>query len=138
MEAPVVEIKLGAIEALAGEDALKQAEREMRNHDRRAHRAAKQRLDAALKQRESRAHAATLLDAARALAGESPIPANRLVALDRAWQALDAQLLPRLNVNDRVAADERAANLLNAFHFFILPVSHRIRVWRILNICASS
>jgi len=106
MEAPVVELKLGAIEALAGEDALKQAEREMRNHDRRAHRAAKQRLDAALKQRESRAHAATLLDAARALAGESPIPANRLVALDRAWQALDAQVLEPAQVQE--FADVRA------------------------------
>jgi hypothetical protein len=106
IEAPVVEIKLGAIEALVGEDALKLAEREMRNHDRRVHRAAKQRLDAALKQRESRAHAATLLDAARALASESPIPANRLVALDRAWQALDAQLLEPAQVQE--FADVRA------------------------------
>ena len=113
-EAPVVEIKLGAIEALAGEDALKQAEREMRNHDRRLHRAAKQRLDTALKQRESRAHAATLLDAARALAGESPIPANRLVALDRAWQALDAQVLEPAQVQEFADVRERVNASLQA------------------------
>ena len=114
VDAPVVEIKLAAVEALAGEDALKQAERELRNSDRRVHRAAKQRLDGALKQRESRAHAATLLDAARALAHESPIPANRLVALDRGWQALDAAILEPNQVQEFAELRERLNATLHA------------------------
>lgn len=92
-ETPLVEIKLAAVQALVGEEALKQAEREFRSHDRRVHRAAKQRLDAAVAQRESRAQAQIIIDAARALSAETPIPANRLVALDRAWQVLNATLL---------------------------------------------
>ncbi len=92
-ETPLVEIKLGAVQALAGEDALKHAEREFRSHDRRVHRAAKLRLDAAVAQRESRAQAQIIIDAARALSAETPIPANRLVALDRAWQVLNPEML---------------------------------------------
>ena len=92
-ETPLVEIKLSAVQALVGEEALKQAEREFRSHDRRVHRAAKQRLDAAVAQRESRAQAQIIIDAARALSAETPIPANRLVALDRAWQVLNATVL---------------------------------------------
>ncbi len=93
LDTPLVEIKLGAVQALAGEEALKQAEREFRSHDRRVHRAAKLRLDAAVAQRESRAQAQIIIDAARALSAETPIPANRLVALDRAWQVLKPDLL---------------------------------------------
>ncbi len=92
-ESPLVDVKLAAVQALAGEDALKQAEREFRSHDRRVHRAAKLRLDAAVAQRESRVQAQIIIDAARALSAETPIPANRLVALDRAWQVLNAELL---------------------------------------------
>ncbi len=92
-DSPLVEIKLSAVQALAGEEALKQAEREFRSHDRRVHRAAKLRLDAAVAQRESRAQAQIIIDAARALSAETPIPANRLVALDRAWQVLNPDLL---------------------------------------------
>lgn len=92
-EAPLVEVKLAAVQGLVGEEALKHAEREFRSHDRRVHRAAKQRLDAVVAQRESRVQAQIIIDAARALSAESPIPANRLVALDRAWQVLNAELL---------------------------------------------
>lgn len=97
--APVLEIKLAAVEALLGEDTLKQAERELRGHDRRVHRAAKRRLEAAVAQREARARAQALIAAAAALAGVSPVPANRLVALDRDWQALDAALLDPAEVH---------------------------------------
>ena len=92
-DTPLVEIKLSAVQALAGEESLKQAEREFRSHDRRVHRAAKLRLDAAVAQRESRAQAQIVIDAARALSAETPIAANRLVALDRAWQVLNLDTL---------------------------------------------
>jgi len=88
-----LDIKLAAIEALAGEEALKAAEREFRDHDRRVHRLAKQRHQRAVAQRESVARAAVLIDEARVLAQEPQIPLNRLVEIDRGWQALDADLL---------------------------------------------
>ncbi|MET0348222.1 MAG: DUF349 domain-containing protein [Rhizobacter sp.] len=91
-DAPV-DIKVAAIEGLATEDALKEAEREFRTHDRRVHRLAKQRLAAAVATRSARDAATALLDSAEALANEPVIPANRLVALDRDWKALDAALL---------------------------------------------
>jgi hypothetical protein len=88
-----VDIKVAAIEALAGEAALKDAEREFRTHDRRVYRLAKQRLAAAVATRTAREAAAALLASAEGLAQEAVIPANRLVALDRDWKALDASLL---------------------------------------------
>ena len=92
-EAPSVDIKLAAVEALQGEAALKAAEREFRTHDRRVFRAAKQRLGAAVARREAREGAQRLIESAEALHATDPIPANRLVALDRGWQALDATLV---------------------------------------------
>jgi len=91
-DAPV-DIKVAAIEGLAGEAALKDAEREFRTHDRRVYRLAKQRLAAAVATRTAREAATALLDSAEALATDAVIPANRLVALDRDWKALDASLL---------------------------------------------
>lgn len=90
---PLLDIKLAAVEALGTEDALKQAERALRSHDSRAHRAAKKRLVAAVALREARARATELIDTASALAAEALPAANRLVALDHDWQALDASLL---------------------------------------------
>ena len=92
-EASPLDIKLAAVAALATEAALKVAERELREHDRRAHRLAKQRYTQAVAQREARTRAAGLIDEARALSLETLIPLNRLVDIDRAWAALDAQLL---------------------------------------------
>lgn len=92
-ESPAVDIKLAAIVALATEESLKSAEREFRTHDRRVHRAAKQRLEAAIAQREAREAAQKLIESAKALVKEAKIPANRLVELDRAWLALDIALL---------------------------------------------
>lgn len=91
--APLLEIKLAAVDALVTEDVLKQAERELRSHDRRVHRAVKQRLEATVAQREARARAQALIETAAALTGDALVPVNRLVALDREWQALDARLL---------------------------------------------
>jgi DNA repair protein SbcC/Rad50 len=91
--APLLDIKLAAVEALAGEEALKQAERAFRSRERKVHQVAKRRLEAAVAQREHRARAQALIAAATALTTEPVIAANRLVALDRDWQALDASLL---------------------------------------------
>ncbi|MEO8102748.1 MAG: DUF349 domain-containing protein [Betaproteobacteria bacterium] len=91
--APFIDIKHAAVQQLSGEDALKQAEREFRNHDRRVHREAKQRWEAKVAEREARAQAAQLIDTAEALVQEASIPANRLVELDRAWHLLNSALL---------------------------------------------
>jgi hypothetical protein len=90
---PLLDIKLAAVEALATEAALKQAERDFRSHDRRVHGAAKRRLLAKVAERESRAKAQALFAVAAGLLAETPVPANRLVALDRDWQALTPTLL---------------------------------------------
>ena len=92
-QAPGMAIKCAAVEAMRDEAALKQAEREFRTHDRRVHRAAKQRHDAAVAQRVARERANGLIDAATALLAETTIPTNRLVELDRSWHALDPGLL---------------------------------------------
>ena len=86
-------IKIAAVEALASEGALRQAERAFRSHDRKVHRLAKQRLETAVAQREARARAETLLQRTTALTGEAEVPINHLVELDRDWQALPADLL---------------------------------------------
>ena len=91
--APLLDLKLAAVEALVSEAALKEAEREFRSHDRKVHQRARQRLAAAVARREARARAESLMATASALARESPLAANRLAALDRAWQGLDASLL---------------------------------------------
>ena len=88
-----LDIRCAAVAALRSEEALKRAERELRGHDSRVHRAAKLRLVAVVAQREARARAQALIDAASVLAGEALPAANHLVALDRDWQALDASLL---------------------------------------------
>lgn len=83
-------VKQAAVEALDGEAALKQAEREFRSHDRRVHQLAKQRLQAKVSQRRTREQAARLIETARSLAAAAEVPVNLEVELDRAWQALDA------------------------------------------------
>ncbi|MEO6033431.1 MAG: hypothetical protein ABIP61_16315 [Burkholderiaceae bacterium] len=92
-DAPALEIKLAAIDALVTEDALKRAERSLRNRERKVHQAAKRRLVAAVAQRESRSKAQALIETATALTSEPVLGANLLVALDRDWQELDAALL---------------------------------------------
>jgi DNA repair protein SbcC/Rad50 len=89
IDAPVIDIKCAAVMALSSEDALKTAEREFRTHDRKVHRAAKQRYEAVVAHRENNEAATALIASAAALAAEPMIPANKLVELDRAWAALD-------------------------------------------------
>ena len=92
-EASPLDVKLAALAALCTEAALKSAEREFRDHDRRVHRLAKQRYELAVAQRKGRARAAELIEDTKALSQEALIPLNRLVDIDRAWSALDAELL---------------------------------------------
>ena len=92
-ESPLIDIKHAAVEALVSEDALKRAEREFRDHDRRVHRVAKQRHESLVNRRLAAVAAAKLIETASVLIHETSIPANRLVELDRAWGALDASLL---------------------------------------------
>ncbi len=92
-DASPLQTKLDAVAALASEEALKAAEREFRSNNRRVHSLAKQRLQAQRAQREARAEAERLIEAAQALAGEALIPVNSAVELDRAWQTLDSTLL---------------------------------------------
>ena len=99
-ESPLIEIKHAAVEALTGEDALKRAEREFRDHDRRVHRTAKQRYEALVSRRVAGVNAAKLIETAAVLLHEPSIPANRLVELDRAWTALDATLLDEKQIAD--------------------------------------
>ena len=88
--APGLDIKLAAVQAMAGEPTLRQAERAFRGHDRRVHRLAKQRLEAAVARRTTQARVLALTDSAAALVGQTDVPLNHLVALDRDWRALDA------------------------------------------------
>lgn len=90
---PLLEIKLAAVAALTSENALKQAEREFRSHDRKVHRLAKQRWEASVAQRTVRLQAQGLLQRMRVLLGEADVPVNHVVALERDWDALPAELL---------------------------------------------
>ena len=92
-ENPPIEVKLAAVQALRGEEALRLAEREFRTHDRRVHTVAKQAYERSVTQRKMRARADELIAEATAVSGELMIPANRLVDLDQAWRTLDTALL---------------------------------------------
>src|SRR4249919_2336785 len=72
--APVA-VRVAAVRALTGEAALKLAEREHRNSDRRVHRVAKQRHLAKVALRETAGQASQLVEAAKALLDQSLIPA---------------------------------------------------------------
>ena len=91
--APRLDIKLAAVEGLAGEDALRQAERAFRSRDRKVHRLAKSRLGAAVSRRKALATAEQLLQRGQALLQDPQLPLNHLATLDRDWQALPAALL---------------------------------------------
>lgn len=106
-----VDIRIAAIDAIGGEEALKRAERELRKNDRRVHRHARQRHAARVATRETQAQADRLIAAARALLDESPIAANRLVEIDRAWRALDRALLGDAQAADFGALFQRLAAL---------------------------
>ncbi len=93
INAPSIDHKLSSVQALTSEDGLKAAEREFRKRDRRAHSLAKQRYKTLVNQRETRASAAELIQAAAALLEAAMIPANRMVELNQAWECLPHALI---------------------------------------------
>jgi DNA repair protein SbcC/Rad50 len=92
-QAPSTDLKLEALQALRHEDSLRQAMREFRERDKRLYRAAKSRWQAASDTRVANSEAASLIATARALLDQESIPVNRVVELDRAWAAINAELL---------------------------------------------
>ena len=110
-ESPLIDIKYAAVEALTSEDALKRAEREFRDHDRRVHRTAKQRYETKVNRRLAGVSAAKLIETAAVLLHETTIPANRLVELDRSWNQLDQTLLDGKQQADYQAAWTKLSSL---------------------------
>jgi len=92
-QAPGVELKLAAIEALTQEDSFRRAMREFGDQDKRLYRAARSRWQAASGKRKATVKANALIASARALLEQELIPVNRVVELDRAWAALNVGLL---------------------------------------------
>jgi len=82
-------IKQAAINAMTSEAGLKAAEREFRSHDRRVYRDAKLRYEGKVTERMAREEASALIASGKALLASEPIPANRFVDIDRAWQRID-------------------------------------------------
>lgn len=102
-EAPEIEVKLAAIEAIAQEESARRAMRELREGDKRLYRAAKSRWEAISGKRKSTVRAHELIAEARALLEQEFPPVNRAVELDRAWNALPAGLL-EAELRDEFAA----------------------------------
>jgi hypothetical protein len=96
-------VKHSAVAELQGEAALRVAERALRDQDRALYRLAKQRYDHAMARRRAREQAAALVAEARTLAGESAASTERLVEIDRRWQALDARLIDAVQHDDYAA-----------------------------------
>ncbi len=92
-EAPTVDLKLAAIDALSNETSFKQAMHDFREHDKRLYRAAKSRWEIANGTRVAGEAAAGVLSGARALLAQEVIPVNRVVELDQAWSAIQRDLL---------------------------------------------
>ena len=110
-ECPSIDIKHAAVEALVSEVALKRAEREFREHDRRVHRTAKQRYETLVNRRLAAVSAEKLIETGSVLLHDAAIPANRLVELDRAWQALDHGLLEEKQQAEYLAIWTRLSSL---------------------------
>ena len=87
-DAPTIDLKLAALEALTQEESFKQAMLEFRERDKRLYRLTKSRWETARAEREAVAEAGTLIASARALLDQELVPANRVVELDHAWAEL--------------------------------------------------
>jgi hypothetical protein len=92
-QAPTAALKLSALQAVTQEDSLKQAMNEFRERDKRLYRAAKSRWQAARAKRETVAEANALIAGAHGLLDQELVPANRVAELDRAWAAVNGELL---------------------------------------------
>lgn len=93
IDAPSIDHKLSCVQALSSEEGLRAAEREFRKRYRRVHSLAKLRYETRVRQREARASAAELIQAAAALVEAPIIPANRLAELSKAWELLPHDLI---------------------------------------------
>ena len=92
-QAPGVDLKLAAIEAMTQEDSFRRAMREFGDQDKRLYRAARSRWQEASGRRKTTVKANALIASARALLDQELIPVNHAVELDRAWAALNTGLL---------------------------------------------
>jgi DNA repair protein SbcC/Rad50 len=92
-QAPAVNLKIQAVQALTHEESLRQAMHDFRDLDKRLYRAAKSRWEEASGRRLAVDSARTLLAGARALLDGESVPANRIVELDREWSALNPAYL---------------------------------------------
>ena len=97
-----VDIKLAAVAALASEEALKRAERELRKHDRRVYRLAKQRHAELLARRETRGRGGFLLDGVLELSGAVGF------ALDRFHGEAGELLAEAVELGEFFGGDDRA------------------------------
>jgi DNA repair protein SbcC/Rad50 len=94
-----LKIRLAAIVAITSEEGLKAAEREFREHDRSLHREAKRLYEARVNARETAAEAARLIAQLQQLQDMQQadttaavvVPANRVVEVDRQWNALNTE-----------------------------------------------
>lgn len=103
LDAAPLSVKHSAVAELQGEAALRAAERALRDQERALHRLAKQRHDHALARRHAREQATALLAEARTLPGQSTVSPERLVEIDRRWQALDVRLIDAAQRDDYAA-----------------------------------
>ena len=92
-QAPGVDLKLAAIEALTQEDSFRRAMREFGDQDKRLYRAARSRWQEASGRRKTTVKANAVIASARALLEQELIPVNHAVELDHAWAALNTGLL---------------------------------------------
>ncbi|MFM7462288.1 MAG: hypothetical protein ACKO15_15775, partial [Burkholderiales bacterium] len=107
-------IKQAAIDAMTTEAGLKAAEREFRSHDRRIYREAKLRYEGKVTERLARAEASNLIAQCNQLLLSDPIPANRFVDIDRAWQRLDSARLTADMINEYRGVSAQLTSKLRA------------------------
>jgi hypothetical protein len=113
-QAPTVPLKLTAIEALTLESSFKQAMHDFREQDKRLYRAAKTRYETASGKRTTSEEAGVLIDGARGLLEQELLPVNRVVELDRAWAALNVDLLDTALAAEFAALSEQLATKVRA------------------------
>ncbi len=92
-QAPAIDLKMTALQALTQESSYKQAMHDFRDHDKRLYRAAKSGWEAASGRRIANEAATALIVRARTLLLQETIPVNLVVELDRAWAGMDSKLL---------------------------------------------
>ncbi|MCC6472358.1 MAG: DUF349 domain-containing protein [Burkholderiales bacterium] len=88
-EAPGVELKIEAIQALRQEASMRQAMHAFREGDKRLYRAARTCWQAVVEKGEAHAAARALIAQAQALLEQALVPANRVAEIDREWAALN-------------------------------------------------